>query len=132
MRAQVTVLSAFLAAILVIIGLFTVFIHFIPLANTKASYRSVRFDIERTVLSRTNWTARELVEELIAEYSPDYVNVSVRIYDVLDNNKLVYCDQATYTEYGIRVEDLQVYCYVITSLARNGYYIEYVIEVGYK
>lgn len=132
MRAQVTVLSAFLATILIIIILYTVFIHFIPLTSTKTTYRSVRLDIKRTVLSRTSWTAKELVEELITEYSPKYVNVSIKVYSVLDNNRLVYSDKATYTEHGVRVEDLEVYRYVITSLARNGNYIEYVIEVGFK
>lgn len=132
MRAQITVLSAFLASILIIITLFTVFIYFIPLTSTKTTYRSVRLDIERIVLSRTSWTAEELVEELIAVYSPEYINVSIKVYNVLDNNRLVYSDNATYTEHGIRAEDLQVYRYMITGLSRNGNYTEYVIEVGFR
>jgi hypothetical protein len=132
MRGQVVVIAAYLAVILVVIVLFYEFIYILPLTTTRAENMSIQLDIERIIKSRINWTAKDLVEAIIREFNPSYVNVSIKAYNILMNDTLLYNDTAVYMPYNVSLSRLIKYYFVYTELYRNGYYLEYIIEVGFE
>ena len=132
MKGQSVIISSYLAIVLVILVLFVTFIHFIPLTNTNVSSKCVYLDLEKIIYSRINWTARDLVEAIVSSYNPDYVNVTIRIYDVLNDNRLIDSDNAVYMPYNIDLNKLVVRRYVFTDLGRGGCYREIIVEVGFK
>ncbi len=132
MRSQVVVIAAYLAVLLTIIVLFYEFIYVLPLTTMEVKNASIQLDIEKIIRSRINWTAKELVEAIIREYNPSYVNVSIKAYNILKNDTLLYNDTAIYMPYNVSLSRLIKYYFVYTELYRNGYYLEYIIEVGFE
>lgn len=132
MRAQSIIIAAYLAVVLAVLLVFIEFTFILPKTIIRSEPGVAGISVYEIIESRGNWTARELVEALISKYNPEYVNVSIRVYNILDDNKLIWRDQASYRELNVTIDDLIIYYYVFTKLYRNGHYVEYIVEVGFK
>lgn len=132
MKSQSMLVASFMSIVLIVMLLFILFIYILPGTLTSRETSYVSIDVYRLIDSRGNWTARELVEAIISRYNPDYVNVSINVYNVLDHNKLVYSDHLIYRLYNVSINELFIHRYIYTRLYRNGYYVEYIVEVGFK
>ena len=132
MRSQAIVISAYLAIIILSLILLFEFVYLIPFANTRNESRSIHLYIQGIIESRGNWTARELANTIAEEYGVDYVNVTIIAYNILDNNRIIYVDNAVYRPVGISLDSLITNQYSYSVLYRNGHYVLYQIEVGYR
>lgn len=129
MRSQLIIVSSALAVVIAVSVLFIYYVYILPrtVAYSKPGLSSI--DFYNYVMLRTNWTARELADSIIRDYGVDYVNVTISIYNVLNNNAIVHRDYAVYKP--IQVGRVVKFNYVYSDLHRNGHYIEYLIEVGW-
>ncbi len=132
MRGQMVVIASYLAILLVVIVLFYTFIEVMPLTNSSSRSNSLFLNIETIIKRKTNWTAKELVDAIVEAYHPSLVNVSIRAYDILENDTLIWNDSAVYYPYNVSLGKINTYRFVYTTLYRTGYYTEYIIEVGYR
>ena len=125
-------IAAFMAVMVVVILLLIEFLYILPESLTSRETSIAGINVYELIESRGNWTAPELVEAIISRYNPEYVNVSIKVYDILMNDTVVYSDRATYKPVNITLDQLIIYKYVFTKLYRSGHYVEYLIEVGFK
>ncbi|GEM_PF-2304913 len=132
MRSQSILVASFMAVALVVILLFIEFIYILPETLTTKEAGVANIEIYKLIDSRANWTAKDLVEAIVSRYNPDYVNVSIKVYDILNNDSLILSDKTTYKLYNVSLNELLIYKYAYTKLYRNGHYVEYLVEVGFK
>ena len=132
MRSQAIIISAYLAIVILSLILLFEFVYLIPFSSSRTERYSIQFYIRDIIESRGNWTAVELANAIANEYSVDYVNVTIIAYNVLNNNKIVYRDNAMYRDISMSLSNLIINKFSYSILYRNGYYVLYLIEVGYR
>ncbi len=132
MKGQTMVIASYLAVMVMVILLFVEFIYILPETLTRREYSATSVDVYGLIDSRGNWTARDLLNALVDRYNPDYVNVSITVYNILNNDMILYRDYASYRALNVTIDELNIHRYAYTKLYRNGYYVEYLVEVGFK
>ena len=132
MKGQSILVSSFMAITLIVLMLFILFIFILPETLATKEAGIVNIDVYKLIDMRANWTARDLVEAIITRYNAEYVNVTITVYDILNNNTLLFSDRATYKPYNVSLGQLMIYKFVYTKLYRNGHYVEYLVEVGFR
>lgn len=132
MKCQALIVSSFLAVTIMILLSLYYMVFILPFTTIRTETKSLALDIYQLLISRGNWTAEDLADELIKKYRFEYVNVSIFTYNILRNNRLVYRDTAVYIPVGLDKTSLIINQYTYSILYRNGYYRQYIIEVGYK
>lgn len=132
MKIQALIISSFLAVVIMILTTLYYMVFILPFTTIRSETNSLTVDIYQLLISRGNWTAEDLANELIRKYRFEYVNVSICTYDILRNNRVVNRDTALYQPVGFDKSSYIINQYSYSILYRNGYYRQYIIEVGYK
>uniref|UniRef100_A0A7C4H905 Uncharacterized protein n=1 Tax=Staphylothermus marinus TaxID=2280 RepID=A0A7C4H905_STAMA len=132
MKSQVLIISSYLAVILMVLTTLIYMVFILPFTTIRIETNSLSLDMYQILISRGEWTAEDLANTLIRRYKFEYVNVSIITYDILRNNSIVYRDYAVYIPVEFDKTSLIINRYTFSILYRNGYYKQYVIEVGYK
>lgn len=132
MKSQALIISSFLAVSIMILTLLYYMVFILPYTTIRSETSSLAVDIYQLIISRGNWSAEDLANELIKRYKFEYVNVTITTYDVLKNNRVVNRDIASYIPVGFSKSSFILNQYSFSILYRNGYYRQYLVEVGYK
>ena len=131
MKGQVLIISAVFASILIILFMVFLFNTQLPYTTAVRSTRSTYIDLYEFMLSSTSWNATSLVEYIVRRYGYDYVHVYIEKYNIVKGFN-IGVDEALLKPVNISVDEIPREKYIFTVLYRNGEYVKYVIEVGYR
>jgi len=132
MKSQVVVIASYLASVVMVLMMLFYVVSILPFTAAYIKVRTTAVDIYQLIESRSNWTASELVEVLVKAGHYEYVKVSIKSYDILRNNTVVYSDTAVFAPVGVDFSNLLIDRYSYSILYSTGIYVQYIVEVGYK
>lgn len=129
MKSQVVIISAYLAAILVVLIMLYLYVDIFPYTTTSfIEYR--RINIIRLIRMKTRWNAEDLALR-ITESGADYVYVNITAISFL-NDTVVYNSTYIIEPVDIPRDKLTIFHYKYSKLTRDGIQYIYDIEVGYR
>ncbi len=129
MKAQTVVISAYLAAVLIVLISLYLYVEVFPYTTTGfIEYR--RLNIIKIIREKTRWNAEDLALR-ISEGGADYVFVNITIISFM-NGTLLYNTSYTIRPVDISMNKLTIFRYQYTRLTRDGILYIYEVEVGYR
>lgn len=130
MRGQSVIISAYMAALVLVLAFTVLFVSIFP-RTTSVSFQFRQFDIVRLVRTKTYWTACDLAGAVADNYGADYVDVNITVYDLV-HGKTLGTMRCIRKPLDVGRENLITYTYHFSRLLGNGTMYIYDIEVGYK
>ena len=129
MKAQTVVISAYLAALLIIMVSLYLYVSIFPYTTTSfIEYR--RLNIIKLIREKTCWDARDLAIR-ISENGADYVYVNITVISFL-NGTVLYRSSYVIKPVNVPMNELTLFHYQYSRLRRDGLQYIYDIEVGYR
>ncbi len=129
MKAQTVVISAYLAAVLVVMVSLYLYVEVFPYTTTGfIEYR--RLNIIKLIREKTRWNAEDLAIR-ISESGADYVYVNITVISFL-NGTVLYNSSYMIKPVDIPMNKLTIFHYQYSRLTRDGIQYIYDVEVGYR
>ncbi len=130
MKAQVVIISSYIAAVLVIITMITLYVMLYPWMGTfNVNYKQV--NVLRIIREKTYWDPKELAMKISNVFGASYVYVNITGINIV-NMQTIYQGTYNITPLNTPISQLTIFKYRCSRTLRNGTIYIYYIEVGYK
>ncbi len=127
LRVQATLISAYLASLLIVIVVMFHYVFIFPYTTTL-SVKTKYYDIKSIIYSKPTWTAKQLANSLLNIFNAKYICVNITVVNITNSN-VIYTD--SYIISSINNNLNREYEFRVSRLDASGLYYIYVIRVGY-